>query len=339
MYEFEEKIVEISKLKPSPVKVTLQTEKLFMDVTGIAKAHPEQIEPITVAVLGDLQYIVNGHLRAKALEAAGRGSAKAHLVPVNEIADVVRLHIELNTHGSINPLKMLDAVRFLAKYDAAQSIPKRYQELAKKNLHPKVRKKWEEFLAGACRRYQTVELPIHVIERIAQFESEKEQMTTTTVITDSLTDVKERKFVFPAPADLEMILLTIAPRDHEKKVTVFEPKKDGWPKMNKKEAEEIVRGSPHDSIVQCECGNRLLLNTKTRQVARVTDDAKNRCIKLEESSPGRPVYGIPPAMVKFLEVQSEDSLRFLKIRSKRELERFAGTIKDDLPLRLVIIYR
>src|SRR5579864_6775086 len=199
MYEFEEKTVALSKLRACPVKVTFYTDKLFRDLVVVAKTHPEQIEPIAVAVLGDSQYIVNGHLRVKAFESADRDSANAYFIPVKEIADVVRLHLELNAHGSINPIKMLDAAQFLEKHHAEQSISKRYLELSKKKLYSKVRDEWEEFLTDACRRYTNVELPIHVIEKIAEFESEKEQLTATTVIIDSMKNVKDRKFVFPAP--------------------------------------------------------------------------------------------------------------------------------------------
>jgi len=71
MYQFECQTVEIAKLKPCPVKVTLQTGKLFKDLLSAAKSHPETIEPITVAVHGSAQYIINGHLRARALREAG----------------------------------------------------------------------------------------------------------------------------------------------------------------------------------------------------------------------------------------------------------------------------
>ena len=340
MYEFEEKTIDLSKLKPCPVKVTFYTDKLFRDLVAVAKTHPEQIEPIAVAILGDSQYIVNGHLRVKALESAGHDTASAYFIPVKEIADVVRLHLELNAHGSINPIKMLDAVQFLEKHHAEQSISKRYLELSKKKLYPKIRDEWEEFLTDACRKYTNVELPIHVIEKIAEFSSEKEQLTATTVIIDSMKNVKDRKFIFPGPSDLEIILLSIAPKHNEKEVIVFEPEeseKEKWPKLNKKEAEDLVNGSSHNSIVQCKCGNKLLLNTKTHAVSSVTDDAKNQCIKLEEEDQSKPVYALPPSSIEFLQVGSGDSLRFLKIKSKRELEKFAKSIKDDTQLRLVII--
>jgi hypothetical protein len=340
MYEFEEKQVELSKVKPCPVKVTFYTDKLFRDLVAIAKTHPEQIAPIAVASLGDSQYIVNGHLRVKAFESAGHDSARAYFIPVKEIADIVRLHIELNAHGSINPLKMLDAVQFLQRHHAVQSISKRYLELATKRLYPKVRIQWEEFLADACKKYTNVELPLHVIERIAEFESEKGQLTAITVITDSMKNVKDRKFVFPAPPELEIILVSISPKQSEKEVIVFQPKdskKEKWPKLDKKEAEDLVHGSSHNSIVQCKCGNKLLLNTKTHAVSSVVDDAKNTCIKLEEEDQSKPVYAIPHGMIEFLQVKAEDSLRFLKIKSKRDLEKFAKSIKDDTSLHLVVI--
>lgn len=339
MYRFDEKLVELSKLKPCPVKVTLQTDKFLKDLVTVARTHPEQIEPIAVAVLGSSMYIANGHLRARALEEAGKDSTYAYLIPVKEISDVLRLHIELNRRGSINPLKMVDAVRFLQKHNAAQFVHKRYLELAEKNIYPKVRARWDEFIANASKRYSAVELPLHVIERIAQFESEKDQLTGTEVLTESLLPVRESKFVFPAPQDLEMILLNIAPKHQKKKATVFEPKRSekGWPKVDKEEAEELVRNTPHDSLVQCSCGKRLLLNTKTHQVSSVKDDTKNRCIKIEEEGQSEPVYAIPEGTVEFLGAESGDSLRFLKIRSKRELDKFASSLKDDTPLHLVII--
>jgi hypothetical protein len=338
MYEYEQR-VKISRLEPCPVKVTFYTDNLFRGIVDIAKTRPEQIEPIAVATLADSLYIVNGHMRVKALEEAGHDSALAYLVPVKEIADVVRMHVELNMHGSINPLKMLDAVHFLERYHAEQSISKRYLDLAKKKLYPKVRDGWDEFLADACKRNANVDLPLYVIERIAKFESEKEQLTATTVIMDSVKNLKDRKFVFPAPSDLEVIMLSIAPRYREKKITVFEPgeSEKGWPKINKKEAEDLVRGSSHTGIVKCKCGNRLLLNTKTHAVSNVTDDIKNRCIKLEEGDPSEPVYAIPLPTIEFLQARSGDSLKFLKIKSKKELERFVRTIREGTPLRLVII--
>ena len=339
MYEFDEKLVEISRLEPSPVKVTFHTEKLFKDLAAVAKANPERIEPVAVAVLGNLQYIINGHLRLKALKSAGHHSARAHIIPVKEIADVVRLHIELNAHGSINPLRMLDAVRFLKRHHAEQTLPKRYLDLAEKKPYPSVSDAWDKFLKYAGSKYASVELPLYVIERIAEFRLEKEQLTASTVIMDSLKNVKERKFVFPAPPELELILVSVLPKQSEKEVIVFEPGKTGkerWPRPDKKEAEDLVRASPHNSMVQCRCGKRLLLNTKTRAVSGVTDDEKNGCIKLEEEKEGMPVYAIPQSITEFVEAGG-DSLRFLKIRSKKELERFTGTIKDDTPLRLVII--
>ncbi|MGI0094465.1 MAG: hypothetical protein ACREA8_10235, partial [Nitrosotalea sp.] len=258
---------------------------------------------------------------------------------VKEIADVVRLHIDLNIHGSINPFKMIDAVLFLEKYHAEQSISKGYHDLAKKKPYPKVREHWEQFLEDACRRYTHVDLPLHVILRIADFNSEKEQLMASTVIIDSIKHVKDRKFVFPAPHDLDVILQSISPKHSEKEVIVYEPKepkKEKWPRLDKKEAEDLVQGSSHNSIVQCKCGKKLLLNTKTHAVSSVTDDAKNGCIKLEEEERGKSAYAIPPSIIEFLCAEG-DALRFLKIRSKKELERFSRSIKDDKPLRLVMI--
>ncbi|MGI0061402.1 MAG: hypothetical protein ACREBA_03000, partial [Nitrosotalea sp.] len=260
-------------------------------------------------------------------------------IPVKEIADVVRLHIDLNIHGSINPFRMIDAVQFLEKHHLEQSMPKRILDLAKKKPYPKVRVQWEQFLEDACRRYTHVDLPIHVIERIADFYSEKEQLMASTVIIDSIKTAKDRKFVFPAPHDLDVILQTILPKHSEKKVTVYEPKepkKEKWPRLNKKEAEDLVRGSSHNSIVQCKCGKKLLLNTKTHAVSSVTDDAKTGCIKLDEEEEGKTVYAVPQSIIEFLDAE-EGPLRFLKIRSKKELERFWRSIKDDKPLRLVVM--
>ncbi|MHB9160059.1 MAG: hypothetical protein ACYC6W_04155, partial [Nitrosotalea sp.] len=196
MFKYEEAIADISKLKPCPVKVTLHTEKMLKDLTGIVKTNPDQIEPIVVAILGSEQYILNGDLRVKAFENAGKDSIKSWCINVKTISDVVRLHIELNTHGSINPIKMAEAVRYLEKHNVVPLVDKRYLELAKKTLYPKVRQEWDDFIITACQKHPNVDLPIHIIEKIADFSTEKEQLTATTVILDTVRTLKPNRFVF-----------------------------------------------------------------------------------------------------------------------------------------------
>lgn len=341
MYKFEERLVELGKLKPSPVKVTLQTEKLFRDLVAAAKENPGNVEPIAVAVLGSSKYIVNGHLRARALEKAGIDSARAHLVDVNDIADVVRLHIELNMHGSINPLGMLDAAKFFKKHRTEQPALQKYLELEKRVLHQTVRLQIEAFLEEACKKYYRVELPPYILEWIVGFENEKDQALATTEILESLMHTKESKFVFPTPTDLEVISKSLKPReDRGKDVIVYSPKngsRSSAKSMSRKEAEDLVRGSSHDGIVQCSCGKKLLLNSKTRRVSSITDDRKNRCIRLEEEGDSSPVFAIPQAMLDFMETSPKDSLRIIRIGSKKDLEMFAFSLKGSPQMRMLVV--
>lgn len=341
MYKFEEQLVELYKLRECPVKVTVHVEKLFSEVAIVAKHNPEQIEPITVAVLGDQFYVVNGHLRLRALQSAGHKEGRSYFIAVKSIAEVVRLHIGLNLHGSVSPFKMLDAVKFLQKHGSVQSVSDRYVELAKKVIYPNVRELLEGFLKDACRIHGSIEMPLYVVERIAEFESEKDQTLAATVILDSIKSLREGKFAFPTPADLDIIFLSIKPRkEQEKEVVIFDPKPEKgerWPKLEREKAEDLVRGSPHNSIVRCRCGNKLLLNTKTRRVSSVKDDAKNRFIKLQEEDEARSVYSLPDSVAEFLHTEPGKPLRFVRIRSKKELVKLASRIRQDAKLRLIVI--
>ncbi len=338
MFKYEEAIADISKLKPCPVKVTLHTEKMLKDLTGIVKTNPEQIEPIVVAILGSEQYILNGDLRVKAFENAGKDSIKSWCINVKTISDVVRLHIELNTHGSINPIKMAEAVRYLEKHNVIPLIDKRYLELAKKTLYPKVRQEWEDFIITACQKHPNVDLPIHIIEKIADFSTEKEQLTATTVILDTVRTLKPNRFVFPAPPALEVILSSLTQRQSEKEIIVFEPpesEKKDWKKPNMKEAENLIRGSSHNSLVRCKCGRDLLLDTKTHRVSNVNFDQENQCIKLVDGD-GQAAYVVPPTVIEFLKVEDGQSLRIVTINGSRELEKFAKSLKSS-SFRMVVV--
>ncbi|MDH2908034.1 MAG: hypothetical protein PXX83_08080 [Candidatus Nitrosotalea sp.] len=337
MFKYEEAIVNISKLKPCPVKVTLHTEKMLKDLTGIVKTNPEQIEPIVVAILGSAQYVTNGDLRVKAFENAGKDSIKSWCINVKTISDVVRLHMELNTRGSINPIKMAEAVRYLEKHNVVPLVDKRYLELAKKTLYPKVRQEWEDFIITACQKHPNVDLPIHIIERIADFSTEKEQLTATTVILDTVRTLKPNRFVFPAPPALEVILSSLTQRQSEKEIIVFEPpesEKD-WKKPDMKEAENLIRGSSHNSLVRCKCGRDLLLDTKTHRVSNVNFDKDNQYIKLVDGD-GEAAYVVPPTVLEFLKVEDGQSLRIVTINGPRELEKFAKSLKSS-SFRIVVV--
>lgn len=340
MYKFEEQTVELAGLRPSPVRVTLQTERLRADLVAAARKDPGRIEPITVGVLGESRYIINGHLRTAALASAKVKSFRAHIVQVRDLQEVVALHIRLNRHGTVNPISMMDAIGYLKESYRQDQATRRYSELARKLLHPGSRKALEKFLEEACARFVHVELPVHVVEWIVSFESAREQLVATRVLLDSVRHSKEYRFAFPTPSDLDLICHSLRPREEaEKDVIVYEPEREAssWPRIAKKEAEGLVRGSQHDSILQCRCGKKLLLNTKTRTVSSVNDDRRDRCIKLVEEDPARPVFAVPQSVLEFLQAGSGDGLRFVRINSKRELARFASSIKDAPDLRLVVV--
>lgn len=337
MFKYEERIVNTSKLRPCPVKITLHTFKMVRDLTNVVKSNPERIEPIVVAIVGSDQYVANGDLRVSAFQHAGKNSIMAWCINVETIADVVRLHIELNTHGSINPIKMTEALQFLEKYDVSpMSIDKRYRELAKKILYPTVLKEWEDFIEITCRKYPNIEIPLHIIERIADFSSEKEQLTATTVILDTVRTLKPNRFVFPAPPALEIILSSISQRQVEKEVIVFEPQEpeEEWSRPIIKDAENLIRGSSYNSLAHCKCGRDLLLDTKTHRVSDVNLDTENKCIKLVDGD-GSATYFISPAVIEFLGLEEGQSLRIVTITGHKDLVKFAKNLSGTSRLAVL----
>ena len=119
-----------------------------------------------------------------------------------------------------------------------------------------------------------------------------------------------------------MILSSLTQRQSEKEIIVFEPpesEKKGWKKPNMKEAENLIRGSSHNSLVRCKCGRDLLLDTKTHRVSDVNFDQENQCIKLVDGD-GQAAYVVPPTVIEFLKVEDGQSLRVVTIDGPRDLK-------------------
>lgn len=338
-YKYEDGPVLLADLRPCPYKVTMQTDSLLSEVASTARSHPERIGPLTVAAVGTERYIADGHLRARALAMSGQESASARTVKLGSLKEAVRLHIELNTHGSINPVAMMDAISFVGARESAGLISERYAMLAKGFLHEKPRGIIDSFISEACKKYRTFEMPPYVAARLASIRDEQEQFSATKMVLNGTRNTRGSRFSFPSPTDLDVIILSLKPRnDSEKKVTIFEPEDDGRepPRIDRKEAELLVRGSPHNSILLCTCGKKMLINTRTRRVSRVSDDMGTRFIKLEEEDPARPVIVMPEAVLEFLDAEAE-SLRYVKVGSRRGLEKLASSLKDGPGLRIVVI--
>ncbi|SRR5579875_673949 len=338
MYKFEDGQVPLADLKPCPFKVTLQTADLLSEVFNTARSHPERIEPITVALVGNERFLVDGHLRASALGMAKVGHSRARLVRLEDLREAVRLHIELNTHGSINPIAMMDALSYIGARDSPGLVSQRYSLLARGFLHEKSRKMIEEFLADACKKYRIVEMPFYVAARLASIEDKEEQFKTVKIVLNAVRSAKESRFAFPSPADLDVIALSLRPKKaEEKEVVIFEPEEGSHgARISRKEAENLVRGSAHDSILMCTCGKRMLINTKTRAVSSIRDDERDSFVRLEGEDPARPAIMIPETALDFLEADV-DSLRFVKIGSRKDLEKLASSFKNGAHARMVVI--
>ncbi|HJU13573.1 MAG TPA: hypothetical protein VJ792_03880 [Candidatus Nitrosotalea sp.] len=336
MYKFEESIVRLSGLKPCPCRVTMHTAKMVEEVTEAARSDPERLEPITVAVLGKETYIANGHLRAHVLGKIGHDSARAHVVHVRRVSEIVKLHIDLNTHGAINPVAMMDALSYLRQHDQKKQVSERYSSLARGLLGAKARRVVEDFLDAACKKYRTVDMPFYVIEWLVSLGDDKTQYEAARILVELARSSRDQWLVFPSPAGLKEIADSLRPRREEKEVVVLRPKAQSWPVVESKEASELVRGSPYDMIFQCKCGRKLLLNTKNRTVSSARDDKKAGCIRLDPQDGASPVFAIPGDILEFLEGDAE-GLRFLKMDSKKELEKFVSSIRGGAQLRLVVI--
>lgn len=113
------KVLAISKLRKCPVRVNLHTEQLL---EGIRSSLEEgrAVQGITVGLIGDTYYIVDGHARVE-------GCHRAEFVEINvgevldvgSVANVVIEHVRRNTRSPMNPIRVLGAVAFLAKEGVA----------------------------------------------------------------------------------------------------------------------------------------------------------------------------------------------------------------------------
>ncbi|MDE1863606.1 MAG: hypothetical protein KGI33_11945 [Thaumarchaeota archaeon] len=338
MYQFEEQTVELARLAPCPVKVTIQSESLFKNILASARNHPELIEPITVAALGQSHYIVNGHLRARALLEAGRDSARAHIVRAGEISEIVSLHIELNAHGHINSLAMLDAFEFLRGHGREYLVEKRYREAAKRPLCHAARAHLESFLSQACQRYDEVSFPRHVLWWIVSQEDENTQLKASEVLTQSLLQSR-RELQYPTGHDLDLLSQDLKLRVmEEQEPLVYRPRPS--PKKGAKisrEEECLVRGSPTDGIAICPCGRHLAIMGRERRVSTIKKAASGALLRLEEAGSVTPVYAIPSELLAFLGVERGNRVRIIRISSRRDMARLASSLKGAPEVRMLAV--
>lgn len=253
---------------------------------------------------------------------------------------MVGLHIKLNEHGSFDPLGMIDAAKFLKKHNSEHLIEKRWKDIAEKTLHPKVRTYIESFLEEAKKRYARAEFPFHVIKWTVSHQDELLQLKAIMMLCESLKQGRESDLVFPDRMPLAMITENVRQRGgDQKKTTVYQHKdKKKKPKMPTEEAERLIRGSSHDSFVDCSnCDNMMLLNGKTHAVSSVKHDDTHDCIKLEQEEGATPVYAIPPKMLDFLGLEPKGMIRITTISSRKDLEKLASGIKDAEKLRMLVL--
>src|SRR5690606_32380363 len=105
------KVLAISKLRKCPVRVNLHTEQL---IEGIRSSLEEgrAVQGITVGLVGDTYYIVDGHARVE-------GCHRAEFVEINVgevldvggVANVVIEHVRRNTRSPMNPIRVLEIGR------------------------------------------------------------------------------------------------------------------------------------------------------------------------------------------------------------------------------------
>lgn len=113
------KVLAISKLRKCPVRVNLHTEQL---IEGIRSSLEEgrAVQGITVGLIGDTYYIVDGHARVEGCQRAEFVEINVgEVLDVGSVANVVIEHVRRNTRSPMNPIRVLGAVAFLAKEGVA----------------------------------------------------------------------------------------------------------------------------------------------------------------------------------------------------------------------------
>lgn len=206
----QQQLVQISELHPCPVQITIHTAKKIDSISKTAKINPNVIPPISVAVLSDKTYVVDGGARVLGLKNAGVKETMANVQHASSFEEIVTLHVRLNQTSPLNPLKIMELVKFF-EGESVNEISKMcwlsepYVRMLAgcRNLANDAYERLQTIQDELARTLTEVIMPPYVLEAICKIQSRDNHIKAVEMLEISLKQLSSKKFSFPTHKYLE----------------------------------------------------------------------------------------------------------------------------------------
>lgn len=206
----QQQIVQISELHPCPVQITIHTAKKIDSITKTAKSNPELIPALSIAIFNNEKYVIDGGARVLSLKNTSLKEFKANFYQVNSLEEIVVLHVRLNQTSPLNPLKIIELVKFFEGLTI--------NEISKlcwlSDSHVRMLENCKDLANDAYERLQSIQsdlsktiteviMPPYVLETICKIQSKNKQIKAVDMLEISLKQLSSKKFSFPTHKYLE----------------------------------------------------------------------------------------------------------------------------------------
>lgn len=300
----QQQIVQISELHPCPVQITIHTAKKIDSITKTAKSNPESIPALSVAIFNNKKYVVDGGARILGLKNISVKEFRANFYQVNSLEEIVVLHVRLNQTSPINPLKIIDLVKFFEGISVNEIakmcwLSESYVRMLEncRNLANDAHEKLQSIQNELAKTITEVIMPPYVLETICKIRSKDMHIKAVDMLEVSLKQLSSKKFSFPTHKYLEGLFEPLYDKPQREPVS-FNEEIDDIEKENKsskkqetkpysivtkysteeKEKNKKILGDvPHQTILDITLGDEVMkkLESLKNIVAKLPKEQRN----------------------------------------------------------------
>lgn len=300
----QQQIVQISELHPCPVQITIHTAKKIDSITKTAKSNPELIPALSVAIFNNKKYVVDGGARILGLKNTSVKEFRANFYQVNSLEEIVVLHVRLNQTSPINPLKIIDLVKFFEGMSVNEIakmcwLSESYVRMLEncRNLANDAHEKLQSIQNELAKTITEVIMPPYVLETICKIRSKDMHIKAVYMLEVSLKQLSSKKFSFPTHKYLEGLFEPLYDKPQREPVS-FNEEIDDIEKENKtskkqetkpysivtkysteeKEKNKKILGDvPHQTILDITLGDEVMkkLESLKNIVAKLPKEQRN----------------------------------------------------------------
>lgn len=300
----QQQIVQISELHPCPVQITIHTARKIDSITKTAKSNPESIPALSVAIFNNKKYVVDGGARICGLKNISVKEFRANFYQVNSLEEIVVLHVRLNQTSPINPLKIIDLVKFFEGMSVNEIakmcwLSESYVRMLEncRNLANDAHEKLQSIQNELAKTITEVIMPPYVLETICKIRSKDMHIKAVDMLEVSLKQLSSKKFSFPTHKYLEGLFEPLYDKPQREPVS-FNEEIDDIEKENKsskkqetkpysivtkysteeKEKNKKILGDvPHQTILDITLGDEVMkkLESLKNIVAKLPKEQRN----------------------------------------------------------------